>query len=275
MKKAAFTLIELLVVIAIIAILASILFPVFAQAKQAAKKASSLSNVKQLGLGVIMYAGDYDDTYPQGCGACWWQPLDGGWTYDTQPYIKNMQILRDPSDPLSKAGWLDWLQTNPDAVNISYVANGYMRWDTGTQWGMFGIMGMNQAVNGTRCGDGWMSKGVTVATAVGKPAETIMFTIRYGSQPLFGPGNILPGIDWWDYVGHGGLLPDSTRKIEPYVVNGVTVNNDKRLGGVTAAYQNKSNFTFSDGHSKTLDPLGTNPDPTTRPQDNMYDATRT
>ena len=68
MKKA-FTLIELLVVIAIIAILAAILFPVFAQAKLAAKKAVSISNQKQLGLAVLMYANDYDDMYPRedGC----------------------------------------------------------------------------------------------------------------------------------------------------------------------------------------------------------------
>ncbi|HEY0867215.1 MAG TPA: hypothetical protein VGE01_07550, partial [Fimbriimonas sp.] len=49
------------VVIAIIAILAAILFPVFAQAKAAAKTTSTLSNQKQLGLSLIMYAGDYDD----------------------------------------------------------------------------------------------------------------------------------------------------------------------------------------------------------------------
>jgi prepilin-type N-terminal cleavage/methylation domain-containing protein len=64
MKKA-FTLIELLVVIAIIAILAAILFPVFAQAKAAAKKAGAISNQKQLGLGIILYTGDWDDKYPQ------------------------------------------------------------------------------------------------------------------------------------------------------------------------------------------------------------------
>lgn len=63
--KRAFTLIELLVVIAIIAILAAILFPVFAQAKSAAKKAVSLSNQKQIGLGLVMYAGDADDVYPR------------------------------------------------------------------------------------------------------------------------------------------------------------------------------------------------------------------
>ncbi|MDR3690524.1 MAG: prepilin-type N-terminal cleavage/methylation domain-containing protein [Fimbriimonas sp.] len=60
----AFTLIELLVVIAIIAILAAILFPVFAQAKAAAKKTVCVSQTKQIGLGTIMYASDYDDREP-------------------------------------------------------------------------------------------------------------------------------------------------------------------------------------------------------------------
>ena len=63
MKKA-FTLIELLVVIAIIAILAAILFPVFAQARDKARSSSCLSNEKQIGLGLMMYTQDYDETYP-------------------------------------------------------------------------------------------------------------------------------------------------------------------------------------------------------------------
>jgi len=62
--RKAFTLIELLVVIAIIAILAAILFPVFAQAKESAKNSAFLSNVKQTGLGNLMYCADYDDLFP-------------------------------------------------------------------------------------------------------------------------------------------------------------------------------------------------------------------
>lgn len=115
MQRKAFTLIELLVVIAIIAILAAILFPVFAQAKVAAKKSADLSNVKQIGLGVVMYAGDYDDTYPR----AFYFPTfvnDWGnaftWREATQPYIKSGSkeisfygstavggIWRSPSEP--------------------------------------------------------------------------------------------------------------------------------------------------------------------------------
>src|SRR5258708_24865158 len=63
-KPRAFTLIELLVVIAIIAILAAILFPVFAQAREKARQTVCLSNLKQMGLAVMMYVQDYDENYP-------------------------------------------------------------------------------------------------------------------------------------------------------------------------------------------------------------------
>jgi len=53
-RQSGFTLIELLVVIAIIAILAAILFPVFARARENARKASCMSNVKQLAVGVTI-----------------------------------------------------------------------------------------------------------------------------------------------------------------------------------------------------------------------------
>ncbi|MCC6443067.1 MAG: prepilin-type N-terminal cleavage/methylation domain-containing protein [Armatimonadetes bacterium] len=59
-----FTLIELLVVIAIIAILAAILFPVFARARTMSRRTQCLSNLRQIGQATLMYAQDYDETFP-------------------------------------------------------------------------------------------------------------------------------------------------------------------------------------------------------------------
>jgi prepilin-type N-terminal cleavage/methylation domain-containing protein/prepilin-type processing-associated H-X9-DG protein len=128
--RRAFTLIELLVVIAIIAILAAILFPVFAQARAKARQTSCLSNMKQIGLGLMMYAQDYDEVLPgnsalNGPGEPtdsrwpapaisahsaglseplgWMQPADPTnpgtyriWARDIQPYIKNLGVFRCP-----------------------------------------------------------------------------------------------------------------------------------------------------------------------------------
>jgi prepilin-type N-terminal cleavage/methylation domain-containing protein/prepilin-type processing-associated H-X9-DG protein len=148
--RRAFTLIELLVVIAIIAILAAILFPVFAQAKAAAKKTVCLSNSKQVGLGTIMYAGDYDDHEPimQYAGApsfisssdgpaptmvfVFWfggmgldlnNPSLGWKVVPTQgllyPYMKNQAILACPSATLPR----DLDGGIVDSYNLGFGAN--------------------------------------------------------------------------------------------------------------------------------------------------------
>ena len=106
-KRKAFTLIELLVVIAIIAILAAILFPAFARARENARRASCMSNMKQIGLGIMQYTADYDETYPQ----AYWYKADLGttsnstlgywhWSASTLPYVKSEQLYVCPSDPL-------------------------------------------------------------------------------------------------------------------------------------------------------------------------------
>jgi len=85
-SRRGFTLIELLVVIAIIAILAAILFPVFAQARESARKASCTSNMKQVGMAVIMYVGDYDETLPWAASNATTPTLT--WYDLVEPYVK-------------------------------------------------------------------------------------------------------------------------------------------------------------------------------------------
>jgi len=100
-KGRGFTLIELLVVIAIISILAAILFPVFSRARENARRSSCLSNLKQIGIGVAMYAQDNDGNYliHTGAGRLWPQLVE--------PYLKSAQVYNCPSRPkiLYAGGW--------------------------------------------------------------------------------------------------------------------------------------------------------------------------
>jgi prepilin-type N-terminal cleavage/methylation domain-containing protein len=96
MRRHGFTLIELLVVIAIIAILAAILFPVFAKAREKARQTACLSNVKQIVLGCLMYAQDYDERTVSGSG---YQNSSINWELKVEPYMKNWQIFVCPSSP--------------------------------------------------------------------------------------------------------------------------------------------------------------------------------
>ncbi|HEY3397872.1 MAG TPA: prepilin-type N-terminal cleavage/methylation domain-containing protein [Armatimonadota bacterium] len=100
-RRHGFTLIELLVVIAIIAILAAILFPVFARARAKAQQSNCLSNVKQITLGVMMYATDNDNIMPFARRGIWDGPNGDGWNHPSwktlvYPYLKNVQILACP-----------------------------------------------------------------------------------------------------------------------------------------------------------------------------------
>jgi len=141
MRKSAFTLIELLVVIAIIAILAAILFPVFAQAKASAKITTTVSNLKQVGLGLVMYSTDYDDALVNEYGSSY----DSGdtWVGDIYPYVKNRSIFFDATvaepkgddfaDPFYPGYVYKWQWVN----NLSLNTDGYSRFWSGTDCASF------------------------------------------------------------------------------------------------------------------------------------------
>ena len=108
-----FTLIELLVVITIIALLAALLLPVLRDARKKASQATCYSNLRQLGVAVVMYADDYRSTLP--CpttvfsdASCWFFAVD--------PYLstkagseRKTLIKQDPIwssfDSASKTNW--------------------------------------------------------------------------------------------------------------------------------------------------------------------------
>ncbi len=241
----AFTLIELLVVIAIIAILAAILFPVFAQAKMAAKKTSSLSNVKQIALSCIMYGGDYDDTFcaqgePGPDNGWGWQMT---WMFETQPYMKNMDIMRDPSDTHAVE-----VDTGP---MYSYWANGVLQGRCSPSWDGWKFRGV---INFSRS---WAEMAPRSASAVTFPSGTILLATRTipapGSwmQTLHGAFSCWSGVySNSDGVDMGVALPGQKDGTFSAPVAGYD-------GTVFNAYAGKSNFAFTDGHAKTMKPTET------------------
>ncbi|HEX8834260.1 MAG TPA: DUF1559 domain-containing protein, partial [Abditibacteriaceae bacterium] len=126
MTHRGFTLIELLVVIAVIAILASILFPVFARARENARRSSCASNLKQIGLGLLQYAGDFDDKMPYsffGTSAAT-TPTNYKWMDALYPYVKSEQLFVCPSDTTGKYQYSGNVTTPASTDYGSYGQNG-------------------------------------------------------------------------------------------------------------------------------------------------------
>lgn len=233
-NRFAFTLIELLVVIAIIAILAAILFPVFAQAKSAAKKSACLSNSKQIGLALLMYTNDFDDTIvpvvtvpdPNNMygdqNLIWYgllQPYIKSGTAGTGGYTGNAvgSIWRCPVDANPQSP--DPVQT-PDARFPSYAMNYY-------------LASVNYNPPAPLSQDDPAASPPISMTAFETPSQTV-FEGEGGSNTKLAP----PFFEaWWDTVD----------PVNPKTAD-ITTNQWEK----PQRHDGGANYTFSEGHSHYL-----------------------
>ncbi len=264
MNRRGFTLIELLVVIAIIAILAAILFPVFAQARDKARATQCLSNDKQIGLGLMQYAQDYDETFPASRFTT--TPNDTGgrhspWTVSIYPYVKNAPVFTCPSDSTAADATANGWWWCPSGLLTKVGANFHDLNDRS----MNVVAGPEQALPVGPSPGGVMTTnwGASFA-AIEKSAGTIMVTERYENQTLCNPSAVHYH-DCRDFAINldGKAAPDSSpcntaTNYMPSVQAGLSVqvlSFDALLRATgrtleTAYHQGGFNNVFCDGHAK-------------------------
>ncbi len=221
-RKRGFTLIELLVVIAIIAILAAILFPVFAKAREKARQISCVSNMKQIGLGILQYSQDYDELMPRIGGAIGYP--DGvqymPWSTFIAPYIKNGagttstaltgNVFKCPSNPSTSTAYAG--EQGAYQYSCDYVTN---------YNGSF-----NPSVNYAQ-GNGAFSNGADISIAsIATPASLIAL--------LEGNGTGAAKSGW-----------------------NIDVTNSNFTNTIFAGHTATGNYLFCDGHVKSLRPFAT------------------
>jgi prepilin-type processing-associated H-X9-DG protein len=252
-------------VIAIIAILAAILFPVFAQAREKARSVSCLSNTKQQGIAIQMYAQDYDEgivpwltccnTTGAGPGSAAYDQEVGTrlWVGKLQPYIKNGQgwginggfangAFGCPS--WNKDRWQQAADKADCDGNGSPGSSGLQNWvtpkapDYPHMYANFGItFNMPQEVSLTT-GNPY--------PACGTPSDPCAQFAGAFNYPAAAGG-------WWTYLpqvnrpAETAITGDGATLVEPGVTIGITFGCEAAL-----MHQNGGNFTFLDGHSKHI-----------------------
>ena len=221
----AFTLIELLVVIAIIAILAAILFPVFAKVREKARQTACLSNEKQLGLGVMQYVQDNDETYPPGnVPASATQITGRGWAGQLYPYVKSSSVFRCPDDSTAAD-----TSVTPARTPISYALNCHMS--------------NNIAWTATPRGNG------TTLAALNAPANTVeLVEIQGAVADVTNTRETDSSAVDGEYAPHNqGYYVTGAFPLEAGTMNGVNPVH-------APVHNDGSNYLAADGHAKFLRP---------------------
>lgn len=105
-RSRAFTLVELLVVIAVLMLLAAILFPVLAAAREQGRRAACIGHHRQLGAALLLYAQDYDETFPPAISEVVRHEQYPAWPILTEPYSRgNRRLTLCPSLGTGGSSW--------------------------------------------------------------------------------------------------------------------------------------------------------------------------
>ena len=181
----AFTLIELLVVIAIIAILAAMLLPALGRVKEKGQATFCQNNMRQLGLALLMYAGDNKGWFPP-------RQDNNRWPTQLRPGYLELRVLICPKDGTNSNRRASLSRvTAPDAAPRSYIING---------WNDYFLEVLKIPFSGI------MNRSIH-ESAIPKPCDTIVFgEKRTGSEHFYmdcfeGAGNDVDQIERARHLG--------------------------------------------------------------------------